>query len=218
MKLFLDSANIESIIEWQYLLDGITTNPSNLAKEGNNPTKRITKICSLMKGKEVSVEVTEKEPQAVYAQAKQLAALHKNVVVKIPCHHSYYPIIKQLVKENIAINITLVFTLIQAFFMCKLGVRYISPFVGRWDDIDVDGVELLYEIRSMIDRYQYQTQLLAASLRHIRHFHEALSAGADIATVPIELLTKATQHMLTDKGIEQFNSDWKKLKIKKFPE
>ncbi len=218
MKLFLDSANVENIKQWRYLLDGITTNPSNLAKEGNNPTKRIIEICSLMKGKDVSVEVTEKEPKAVYVQAKQLAALHKNVVVKIPCHQAYYPIIKQLVEENIAINITLVFTLIQAFLMGKLGVRYISPFVGRWDDIDVDGVELLYEIRSMIDRYNYPTQLLAASLRHIRHFHEAIAAGADVATVPVELLTKATEHMLTDKGIEQFSNDWKKLKIKKFPE
>lgn len=170
-----------------------------------------------MKDKDVSIEVTEQEPQRVYEQAKKIAQLAPNVVVKVPCHVDYYPLIHKLVQEDIPLNITLIFSLTQALFMCKLGVKYISPFVGRLDDIDSNGSELLYQLRAMVDEYNYATKILAASLRHPRHLHEAILAGADVATIPVELLTKASAHVLTDKGMKIFDTDWKKLGIATFP-
>lgn len=217
MKIFLDTADLQSITAWAYLLDGVTTNPTHLNTQGGNPKELILNICAAMQGKDVSVEVTEKEPSAVYKQAREIAALSKNVVVKIPCHALYYPVIAQLVQEKIALNITLVFTVIQGMLMSKLGVKYISPFVGRWDDIDVEGNEVLYEMRQMIDEYNYSTQILAASLRTVRNVHEAIMAGADVATVPVNVLSKMTEHPLTNQGIEIFNADWQKLGIKQFP-
>ncbi|MCL5875663.1 MAG: fructose-6-phosphate aldolase [Candidatus Dependentiae bacterium] len=219
MKIFLDTSNKENILKWLPLgiIDGVTTNPTTLSKEGKEPKKQILEICSAFPHGDISVEVTEQEPEKVYAQAKVIAALAKNITVKIPCQTRYYGIIKKLVEEKIAINITLVFTLIQATMMCKLGVRYISPFIGRWDDIDVQGSEFLYEIRAMIDEYGYTTQILAASLRSPRHLHEAITAGADIATVAPEILEKALNHLLTNQGVEKFLYDWAKADIKRFP-
>lgn len=219
MQLFLDTSDIAAIKKLvpTGLIDGITTNPTNLSKMGENPTAIVREICSIMRGNDVSIEVTETEPEAVYKQALKIAALAENVVVKIPCYAPYYPIIQKLVSEGIKINITLVFTLMQGLCMSKLGVRYISPFVGRWDDIDVEGSELLVELRDMIDRYNYETKILAASLRHVRHLHAAIMAGADIATMPVAIFEKATEHLLTDQGMALFNADWKKVGIKNFP-
>ena len=219
MKIFLDTANIEAIKTWNQtgIVDGITTNPTHLAKEGGDPKKVVLEICKLLPEKDISVEVTETEPEAVYKQAQQIAQLAKNIVVKIPCHQNYYAIIKKLVDEEIKINVTLVFTLAQSLFMSKLGVRYISPFVGRWDDIDVEGSDLLVEVRHMLDQYGYDTQLLAASLRGVRHLHMAILSGANVATLPITVLEKAIAHPLTDQGMEKFNSDWQKLGISQFP-
>ncbi len=219
MKIFLDTANIQSIKKWipTGLIDGITTNPTHLSKEGGDPKKRVLEICALLPKGDISVEITEQEPEQVYAQAKEIAQLAKNIVVKIPCHAQYYPIIKRLVDEKIPLNITLVFTLLQGLMMCKLGVRYISPFIGRWDDIDVEGIPLLHEMRHMIDFYGFETGVLAASLRHVRHVHDAVVAGADVATMPENILQKAVSHPLTDHGIEKFNADWQKLGIKQFP-
>lgn len=219
MKLFLDTANIEQIQKQLTtgLVDGITTNPSNLSKEGTDPKKIITQICQAVPQGDVSVEITEHQPDAVYKQAKLIAALAKNVVVKIPCTQIYYPVIKKLVDEGVAVNITLVFSLAQGLMMSKLGVRYISPFVGRWDDIGVDGADLLFELRDMIDEYGYKTEILAASLRTVQHFHAAIQAGADVATLPVELFEKSMNHTLSTQGIEKFNADWQKLGIKQFP-
>lgn len=217
MKLFLDSANIEDIRAWAYLIDGVTTNPSHLAHENKDPKKQILEICSLLPNKDISVEVTLAEPKALAEQARAIAKLAPNVVVKIPCHQPYYPVIAQLVREGIKINVTLVFTLVQSLFMCKLGVKYISPFIGRWDDIDVEGVNILFELRSMVDHYSYSTQILAASIRSIRHLHEAILAGADVATVPTAVLEKSSQHILTKEGMATFNADWNKLGNPKFP-
>ena len=219
MNIFLDTADREQIKKWVQagIVDGITTNPTHLSKEGGDPKKVVKDICAMMKGKDVSVEVIESNPEAVYKQEKEIAKLANNIVVKVPCHADYYAVIKKLVDEEIKINVTLVFTLIQGLLMCKLGVRYISPFIGRWDDIDVDGIALLYEMRQMIDQYGYDTQLLAASLRHVRHVHQAILAGADVATLPIAVVEKITTHPLTDRGIEKFNADWQKLGIKSFP-
>lgn len=219
MQIFLDTADINAIKKWVKtgIIDGVTTNPTHLSREGGNPRDQVTAICSLMGDRDVSVEVTEQDPDAVYTQAKEIASIASNVVVKIPCHVSYYPVIQKLVAEGVKLNITLVFTLIQALMMAKLRVRYVSPFIGRWDDIDVDGIHLLHEMRGMIDEYQFETNILAASIRGVRHLHEAIGAGADIATVPAIILEKSLHHMLTDRGIEKFNADWKKLGVKQFP-
>lgn len=219
MKLFLDSANIEQIKIWHAtgLVDGITTNPSHLSKEGGNPKDVVKEICSIVHDGFVSVEVTEIEPEAVYKQAKEIAKLADNVVVKIPCHRHYYEVIKKLREKGIPLNITLVFTLVQSLLMCKLGVQYISPFIGRWDDIDVDGIALLPQMRLMVDEYGFETQILAASLRTVRHVHDAILAGADVATVPLDIMQKMTDHPLTTQGMEKFLIDWKKLGIRKFP-
>ncbi|HZW61249.1 MAG TPA: transaldolase family protein, partial [Candidatus Babeliales bacterium] len=218
MKIFLDTANIAHIKQWSEtgIVDGVTTNPTHLSKEGNDPKKQVLEICSILPEGEISVEVTEKDPQAVYKQAKAIAALHKNILVKVPCHIDYYSVIDKLVKEDVRLNITLVFTLIQGMMMSKLGVDYISPFVGRWDDIDVDGIELVEQLKGMTEEYGYETQVLAASIRGVRHVHDSIMAGADAITIPIEILKKSVNHILTNQGIATFNADWQKLGIKQF--
>jgi transaldolase len=219
MKLFIDSSDVAVITRWSNsgIIDGITTNPSNLSAVGKNPVETIKKICALLPDGDISVEITEKEPDAVYAQAKKIAALASNVVVKIPCHRDYYEIIKRLVSEGVAINITLVFTVTQGILMSKLGVRYISPFIGRWEDMDVNGIELLSELRCALDQYGYETEILAASLRTLRNVHDAICVGADAITVPADILEKMTMHPLTDAGMARFDADWKKLGITTFP-
>jgi transaldolase len=219
MKLFLDTADVAQIQYWKEvgILDGVTTNPTHLSKEKKSPQEIIKTICALLPQGDISVEVTQQDPQQVYEQAKAIAALGKNVTVKIPCQLQYYPIIKKLVAEGIRVNVTLLFTLVQGFMMCKLGVSYISPFVGRWDDNDINGIELLDSLRDMIDSYGYETKILAASLRTVRHFHDALAAGADVATVSPELLAKSVHHILTEQGIQAFTADWAKLGITQFP-
>ena len=139
------------------------------------------------------------------------------MVVKIPCHRNFYAVINKLTQEDVAINVTLVFTLIQGMMMAKLGVRYISPFIGRWNDIDVDGHVILEEMRHMIDEYRYDTEILAASIRTVRDVHDAILAGADVTTLPVSIMEKMTEHPLTDKGMQLFMADWQKLGIKQFP-
>ena len=219
MKIFLDTANINALYSWQDsgLIDGVTTNPSLLSHEGGDPKQLIVKICALVKGGDISIEVTEKESTKIYEQAKLLAKIAPNIVVKIPCHKDYYGVIQQLCAEKIPINATLVFTLFQGLMMCKLGVKYISPFVGRWDDMDVNAVKLIHDMRHMIDRYKYSTKILAASLRSIRHIHEMINAGADIVTLSVPLFEQAINNILTDRGMAQFDEDWKKLGVKQFP-
>lgn len=220
MKIFLDTANLEQIKHWNNtgIIDGVTTNPTLLKKEGGNVTKMIKEICKVMSHGDVSVEVTETEKDKVYTQAKQIASIAENVVVKIPCHKDYYAVIKKLIEEGIQLNITLVFTLLQSLFMSKLGAKYISPFIGRLDDIDAQGINLIDELRCMIDTYNFtKTHILAASIRHVKHLHETTILGADVATVPVSVLEKAVKHPLTDIGIAKFMEDWKKLGVKQFP-
>ena len=219
MKIFLDTANLEQIKYWAAtgLLDGVTTNPTHLSKESGDIVDLLKKICNTVPNGDISIEVTETQPEKVYEQAKTIAAIAENVTVKIPCHKDYYDVIKTLTDEKISINVTLVFTLIQGLLMCKMGVKYISPFIGRWDDIDVNGIEIVEKMRFMIDEYEYETQIIAASIRNVKHFHEVLMAGADVATIPVAVLEKAVKHPLTDIGIKNFMEDWKKLEIKQFP-
>jgi transaldolase len=219
MKIFLDTAHLAAIEKAKAtgLINGITTNPTHLSKEGNNIRQLLLNICAVMAPDDVSIEITEQEPQKVYEQAKRIAALASNVVVKIPCYKDYVPVIKKLVDEGVLVNITLLFSTVQGLLMAKLGVKYISPFIGRLDDIDVNGLDLIRDLRHLIDTYNFSTQLLAASVRHILHVHEVALLGADIATIPVTLFDVLLEHPLTDKGMKQFENDWKKLDIKQFP-
>jgi transaldolase len=219
MKIFLDTANLESIKKWAHtgLIEGVTTNPTHLSKEGGNPTQHILAICDAFPEGNISVEVTELQPELVLMQARKIAALSDNITVKIPCHPDYYSAIKKLIAEGIALNITLVFSLAQGLMMAKLGAQYISPFIGRLDDIGENGIELVQYLRHMIDWYDFETEILAASIRDVEHFEKALLAGADIATLPVEIFEKSLHHQLTDKGMAQFSADWKKLNIIHFP-
>lgn len=219
MKIFLDTANIESIQKWAQtgLIDGVTTNPTHLSKENKNPTEQVRAICSLLPSGVISAEITETEPSKVYTQARAIAEIADNIAVKVPCHAHYYSIIKKLVDEGITLNITLVFSLSQGLMMAKLGTHYISPFIGRLDDINADGMALIRQLRHMLDTYNFDTQLLAASIRDVAHLDGVIDAGADIATVPVEVFEKALAHPLTDKGMAQFLADWQKLNITQFP-
>lgn len=212
MKLFLDTADRNAIKKWIPcgIIDGVTTNPSLLSKEGHNSKEVLLDICKMVEG-DVSIEVVEKEPQKVYAQAKEIASLAKNVVVKIPFHEEYLPVIAKLVREDVKVNVTLVFSLLQALIVAKLEVDYISPFIGRLDDIDIDGIELVEDIKTMLDNYDYGSELLAASIRTPRHLHDAIIYGADVATIPPALLEQIMKHPLTEQGIAKFDADWKKL-------
>lgn len=219
MNIFLDTANLDEITRWRDrgVLDGITTNPSLLSKLSVDPRLRIKEICALMKDGLVSIEVTEKSSKDVYAQAHRIAQLGNNVLVKIPCHVDYYEVIAKLAHDGIRMNITLVFSLMQSLMMAKLGVTYISPFIGRLEDTGGSGSDLIMHIRQMLDAYGFSTKICAASLHDGEQLKDVLLAGAHTATLPPELLTKIVQHPLTDSGIERFNSDWKKVGIDQFP-
>jgi transaldolase len=210
MKIFLDTADREAIKYWlpTGLVDGITTNPTLLSKQGSDVKKILTDICLLVPG-DVSIEVVEKSPEAVYKQAKEIASLAKNVVVKIPFAHEYLPVIHTLAKEGVSLNITLVFSLLQALLVSKLGVKYISPFIGRWDDIDSDGIALLEELVHLKQVHNFSSMILAASIRGLMHWHHAALLGADVITLPPEILAKAMHHPLTEQGIVRFDADWK---------
>ncbi|MBA3751242.1 fructose-6-phosphate aldolase [Candidatus Dependentiae bacterium] len=219
MKLFLDSAHLPDI---EYgletgLIEGITTNPTHLSKEGEKSTELLKKICALMMPHDVSIEVTEKNALDVYNQAHRIADLAENVVVKIPCMPDYVPVIKKLVIEGIAVNITLLFSVVQGLLMAKLGVKYISPFVGRLDDIDTNGIELIQDLKKIKNIYNFKTEILAASLRGPLHVHQAAMAGADCATVPPALFKLLLHHPLSEKGVLLFDQDWKKLNMQTFP-
>jgi transaldolase len=219
MKIFLDTAHVPAINDTlpTGLIDGITTNPTLLSKEGSSPVELLTKLCALVHPRPVSIEVTENDPQHVYRQAQALSRVASNVVVKIPCAYEYVPIIHKLVQEKVPLNITLLFSLNQGLLMAKLGVAYISPFIGRLDDTEIDGIDLIYDLRTMLDRYHFETQLLAASIRSALHLHKVALVGADIATVPVALFQSLLNHPLTDKGRAQFDRDWHKLGITQFP-
>lgn len=219
MKIFLDTADLESIKKLvpTGLIDGITTNPSNLSKISGDPKETIMQICKLLPAGHISVEVTEQDPEKLYQQAKVIAGLADNIWVKIPCHAHYYPVIKKLVQQGVKLNITLVFSLLQSVMMCKLGVYYISPFVGRLEQAGHDGVELLYQIRHMIDYYGFETKMLAASLRSVEHVQQAVLAGSDAATMAPTIFEQAIAHELTDKGMQTFAQDWQKIQRGVFP-
>jgi len=213
MKIFIDTANLDEIREansWG-IIDGVTTNPSLVAKEGKNFRKLIEKICNIVNGP-ISAEVISLEADSIVSEAVKLSKIHKNIVIKIPLIIEGLKAVKRLKKEGIKTNVTLCFSASQALLAAKAGGTYISPFIGRIDDISYNGMELIKQIKTIYDNYGYATQIIAASIRHPLHVVDAALAGADIVTVPFKVIQQLIKHPLTDSGVEKFLSDWKKGK------
>ncbi|MDO5457092.1 MAG: fructose-6-phosphate aldolase [Atopococcus tabaci] len=210
MKFFLDTANIEEIkrINNLGLVDGITTNPTLIAKEGKDFETVIKEITSVVDGP-VSAEVVALDYEGMIEEARELAAWADNVVVKIPMTEDGLKAVNTLSQEGIKTNVTLIFSVAQGLLAAKAGATYISPFIGRIDDMGDDGMSLIYNLRLVLDNFDLDAEIIAASIRHIGHFEETAEAGADIATVPGSLFPKLWSHPLTDKGIEGFMADWK---------
>jgi transaldolase len=213
MKIFLDTANLKEIREAASLgvVDGITTNPSLLAREGGDPEAILLEICRTVDGP-ISGEVVATEAAGMIEEGRHLASLHENIVVKIPCIPEGLKATKALSGEGKRVNMTLVFSPSQALLAAKAGARYVSPFVGRLDDISAPGMELVADIIQIFDHYDYDCEVLAASLRHPLHVVEAARMGADIGTMPMSVFTALMKHPLTDIGLKRFLDDWEKVK------
>ena len=216
MKFFIDTANLEQIKEAQALgvLDGVTTNPSLMAKEGISGTENIHNhykaICEIVDG-DVSAEVISTDFDGMIAEAENLVKLHPQIVVKVPMIKDGIKAIKYLNEKNIRTNCTLVFSAGQALLAAKAGATYVSPFIGRLDDVSTDGVELIRQIVDIYNYYGFETQVLAASIRHTMHIIQCLEAGADVATCPLNAILGLLKHPLTDSGLEKFLADYNKL-------
>jgi len=215
MKFFIDTANIDEIRDAARLgiLDGVTTNPSLVAKEGRKFEAVIAEICTIVDGP-ISAEVTALDFDGMMAQAHPLAKIHKNVTIKVPLTKDGLRACKALRGEGTAVNVTLCFSPSQALLAAKCGATFISPFVGRLDDVSQDGMELIRQIRAIYDNYGYTTQILAASIRHPMHVVDCALAGADVGTMPYKVMTQLYEHPLTDLGLKKFLEDWEKLKSK----
>ncbi len=216
MKLFIDTANLEQIKEvnsWG-ILDGVTTNPTLVAKEGCDFRCRIEEICKVVDGP-VSAEAISMDAEGMIKEARELSKMHKNIVVKIPMTDEGLKAVKVLSKEGVKTNVTLVFSPNQALLAAKAGATYVSPFIGRLDDISHDGMDILRQIVNVLKNYGFKTQVIAASIRHPVHVTEAALAGAHVATVPYDVLKKMLKHNLTDEGIQKFLKDWEKVPKKK---
>jgi len=212
MKLFLDTANLDEIrtINKWGVLSGITTNPSLLAREHADWELQAKEICTEVQG-DVSLETTEKDPDAILEEGLKLASIAPNVVVKVAMTPAGLTAGRRLVEQGIPINVTLTFSPAQAILAAEVGARYVSPFLGRLDDVGADGMHVLAEICEIYDVQGYETQVLAASLRHPMHVIESARLGADVGTMPFDVFTKLIKHPLTDIGLEKFDEDWKKL-------
>lgn len=212
MKFFIDTAIIEDIRELAEtgLVDGVTTNPSLIAKSGANFLDRVAEICKVVSGP-VSAEVAATDAETMLTEAWRLSKIANNVAVKVPMTWDGLKVCRTLADEGIMVNVTLCFSANQALLAAKAGATYISPFIGRLDDLGQDGVALIREIREIYDNYpELQTEILAASIRHPRHVTECALAGADVATVPPAVLRSLAKHPLTDKGLDAFVADWAK--------
>ncbi len=211
MKFFIDTANIDEIKKANELgmVDGVTTNPSLVAKEGREFKGLIKEICDIVDGP-VSAEVVSMDAEGMVKEARELANLADNIVVKIPMLEEGLKAVKTLAQEKINTNVTLCFSPIQALMAAKAGAAYISPFVGRLDDISHIGMELVEEIITIYDNYGFETEVIVASVRNPIHVLDAALMGADIATIPFKVIQQLTKHPLTDIGVEKFLADWKK--------
>ena len=212
MKIFIDTANIEHIRDANDLgiIDGVTTNPTLVAREGKDFVSLIKEICSIVNGP-ISAEVISLKHEEMCNEARRLSKIHRNIVIKIPLIPEGLKSVKILSREGIKINVTLCFSANQALLAAKAGATYISPFIGRLDDISHTGIDLVRDIKTIYDNYNFKTEIIVASVRHPLHVLEAAKIGAHIATVPYETLMKLVKHPLTDIGIERFLNDWKKI-------
>ena len=216
MKIFLDTADLDEITKYNDmgLLDGITTNPSLLAKQGGDPHKIMEKITRIIKG-DVSLEVVSTNYDGMIEEGKKLREYGEHVVVKCPMTGDGLRACKTLTEQGIPVNITLVFSPNQALLAAKAGAKYVSPFIGRLDDIGHTGMDLIKEIKQILQNYNFKTQILVASVRHPQHVIDAAKIGADVVTLPPAVLGKMLGHALTDKGLKAFLTDWEKLTSKK---
>ena len=213
MKFFIDTANLNEIKEAASLgvLDGVTTNPSLIAKEGEKDYKTLLeKICNIVNGP-VSAEVVSTDFQGMISEAEELAKIHSNITIKVPMIREGIKATKVLSDKGIKTNVTLVFSAPQAIFAAKAGATFVSPFVGRLDDISSFGMDLIRQIVTIYDNYGYKTEVLTASIRNPLHVVEAALAGSHVATIPFKVIEQLIKHPLTDKGLEGFLSDWKKV-------
>ena len=212
MKFFIDTADIKEIKEANDLgiLDGVTTNPTLVSKTGRPFKEVVTEICSAVEG-DVSLEVVGMKCDQMVAEARELAKISDNVVVKIPLIKEGLKAVKMLSSEGIKTNVTLCFSANQALLAAKAGGTYVSPFIGRLDDRGQDGMQIIEEIRTIYDNYDFDTEIIVASIRNPVHVRDAALIGADVATIPFAVFDKLAQHPLTDQGIEQFLADWEKV-------
>ncbi|MCF7916960.1 MAG: fructose-6-phosphate aldolase [Candidatus Omnitrophica bacterium] len=213
MKLFIDTANLEEIKKAHSygVLDGVTTNPTLLSREGAEPIEQLKKIVDVVSGP-VSAEITSLDKDGMIKEAKQFSKIAPNIVIKVPCTTEGLAATKQLALDGIKTNLTLCFSASQALLVAKAGATFVSPFVGRLDDISTEGMDLVSDIRVIYDNFSLATEIIVASIRHPIHFTQAARIGADIATVPFAVIEKLMKHPLTDIGIERFLADWDKLK------
>lgn len=212
MKIFIDTANINEIKEAAALgiLDGVTTNPSLVSKEGKDFKKLLEEILAIVDGP-ISAEVISTNYDGILKEARELSKIHHNIVVKVPLIKEGLKAVKTLSTEGINTNVTLCFSASQAILAAKAGASYISPFIGRLDDISTNGMDLIEQIVQIYRNYNFNTEVLVASIRHPMHFVEAALIGADVATLPFNVIDKLFNHPLTDVGLEKFLSDWEKI-------
>lgn len=211
MKFFVDTAEIDAIAELNELgmVDGVTTNPSLILKSGRDIIEVTREICGLVTGP-VSAEVVALDADTMIAEGRKLAEIADNITIKLPLTWDGLKACKILSGEGRMVNVTLCFSANQALLAAKAGATFISPFIGRLDDIHIDGMDLIHDIRTIYDNYGFETNILAASIRSVNHVHECALAGADVMTAPPEVIKKLAIHPLTDKGLEQFTKDWEK--------
>lgn len=213
MKFFIDTANIDEIREAARIgiLDGVTTNPSLISRERGKPEDILKKICGIVNGP-ISAEVVALDWEGMVREGKELSKIHENIVIKVPITKEGLKAVKALAGEGIRTNVTLIFTPIQALLAARAGAGFVSPFVGRLDDITTAGMELVSQIVQIYRNYNIQTEVIVASIRNPMHVSDAAMIGADIATIPFKVIEQLTKHPLTDRGIEKFLSDWEKVK------
>lgn len=211
MKFFIDTANLDEIKKGvaMGMVDGVTTNPSLVAKEGKTFHKILREICAIVDGP-VNAEVVSLDAEGMLKEGRELAAMDDKIVVKIPMIVEGMKAVKQLSSEGINTNVTLVFSAAQALLAAKAGATYVSPFIGRLDDISQQGMDLINDIMTIYRNYGFQSEVIVASVRHPMHVMEAALIGADIATIPFKVIAQLAKHPLTDSGMEQFLSDWEK--------
>ena len=215
MKFFIDTANVDEIREAASLgiLDGVTTNPSLVAKEGRDFQHVLREIVSIVNGP-ISAEVTATDRDGMLAQGRELAKIHPNITIKVPLTKAGLQACKTLRSENTNVNVTLCFSATQALLAAKAEATFISPFIGRLDDVSHEGMDLIRQIRAIYDNYGFETQILAASIRHPLHVLDAALAGADVATMPYKVVMQLIKHPLTDIGMAKFMADWEKASEK----